>query len=412
MPEPRVFSTRDRSVHLAINAIPLRPGGGLTVILGLLTGLRETHMPLKITVFARHPETVRAIRESNKADHVEVILAGAGAARSTFWQNWRFGKVLQQHRVDVLLGINHHLKSVHCPQIVYHLNLRRFIKLEDVASPLETLRETFRNIASKRALQSADVNVFESEYLRSRAFATYPHIQDKSLSQNPAGGCQRARNRALRNGFGTCSKSVVSYIGLPDEVVERSQGTSAQYAGNPSLLAVTSPFAHKDNPTLLRTMAELIRREPEVDWSLRVAGGGNSADWQKFLALASELGVLERVNMLGFCPHDKLDHLLRSSLCLIAPSVMESFAMVALEAMARRCPAIVANTTAMPESVGDAAILTTPRSPEAFADAVQKVYHETEFREQLIQRGLAWIQGFRWSRCGQDFAQIIERLVA
>lgn len=373
-----------RPLRLAINAVPLRPGGGLTVLLGLLRGLQGLKGRVSTSVVCRHKATFEQIEEAGTAGHVELVGDGRGDLAAILWQRFRLGRWAKSQQADALLSFNHHAPSVRVPQVVYHINLRRFAPLDDIGGPLEWVKEKLRDAAARRAIHDAAANVFESRYLKEQALRAFP--SDRTDHD-------------------------VAYIGLPDELIERSHLGTGSAVQRPDLLAITSPFPHKDNPTLIRTLAELVRRQPDVPWRLLVAGGGPGA-WTDEQRLAEELGVASHVEWLGFCDQTRLDSLLRSALCLVAPSRLESFAMVALESMARRCPAIVADTAAMPESVGSAGLLARPGDAASFADAVQRIQSSPELRESLVSAGLEWISPLRWSSCGEDFGRILQRVAA
>ena len=370
-------------MHIAVNAIPLRPGGGLTVILGLLRGLRGESPEARLTVFAHHEPTVRALQDSGDADSVRVVRPVASNVGLFIWQEHIFGSVLRSARADALVTVNHYLRNIPCPQVVYHLNLLRFSRDNSTGGARSRVTDWFRNKAAERALFRAEANVFESHYLKDRAVACYP---------------------------GAGARNSVAYIGLPDAVVEESTQSDDGYRGQPRILAVTSPYPHKDNETLIRMLAALRAQAPNVPWRLDIAGGSSEKDWDPLRRLASELGVTSSVSWLGFCDHRRLDALLRQSLCLVSTSLVESFAMVAIEAMARRCPAIVADSAAMPESVGDAGLLARPSDAASFAEAVRGLYETPGRREQVVQRGLEWIEPLRWSRCGRDFWELFRNL--
>ena len=371
-------------MKLVINAIPIRPGGGLTVLLGVLDGLRRNRDPLDITVLTGAPETTAAVQNSATADRVETYLSEAGAAKSFLWQNFLVGNFVRDSGADILLAFNHYVLNVPCHQVIYHLNLRRFSREHRSGGPLERLKENIRDWSARRAMHHAAVNVYESGFLRRAAEVAVPHAS--------------TRRRVI-------------YIGLPDEVIDSATTTSDVYDGRPRLIAVTSPIAHKDNPTMLRTMAELQRRAPEVAWHLDVVGGTDPVAWKPFQEFARQLKVDRRITWHGYCDHGRMDTLLRRSLCLLSTSRMESFAMVAIESMARRCPPIVARTAAMPESVGDAGLLVTPGAAGEFADAILQLHRQPEKRRDFVQRGLQWIEPFRWSTCGNQFRRLFDEIV-
>jgi glycosyltransferase involved in cell wall biosynthesis len=375
-------------MHIVINAIPTRPGGGLTVVRGLVHSLAHVRSDWKISVLAAHAATRKAlaplVHQSGSID-VDTIPARGGAAAFA-WQRWRLAADLRRRGADALIAFNHFFGPTPCPQIIYHLNLCRFLNSVLYDGLRERFKESVRKRAARRALDRADANVFESHYLQRAAEAAIGR---------PARAAQ------------------VAYIGLPDELIrcaERRDDVRATQSSR--IVAITSPQPHKDNATIIRMLAALVRRAPGRDWRLDLAGGTDARAWQPLRALAASLGVADRIAWHGFLNQDRLTTLLQSALCLVSTSRLESFAMVPLETMARGCPPIVADCAAMPESVGDAALMARPGDAESFADAVIKLATDGQLRGQLVARGRHWIRGFSWSTCGQTFAQLIESLHA
>jgi len=370
-------------MHIAINAMPIHIGGGLTVVRGLLHGLRQVHPEWRITVFTGSRKTHESIQSLGCADHVERITGPSGSLASFRWQNSKLGERLQENKTDVFVTFNHHLFNISCPQIVYHLNLRRFCKTYRSRNPVEILKEFLRDRSARRALSLAHANVFESYYLQKTA---------ETLLGNPI------------------QIPKVIYIGLPKELLSLAHGRLVEETSSRRIVSISSPQKHKDNPTLVRMLAELSCREPEQNWQLDIAGGVSDSVWEPLKKLAKQEGVEDRIVWHGFCDHDKLTTLLRSAQCLVSASQLESFAMVPLEAMARGCPPVVADCTSMPESIGSAGLLVSPGNPQAFADAVQQITYEPGLRQRLVEEGYQWVSNFQWAKCGQAFAELIQQV--
>ncbi|MCA9267352.1 MAG: glycosyltransferase family 4 protein, partial [Planctomycetales bacterium] len=322
-----------------INALPIRHGGVLTVLLGLVKGLREASDDLDLTVLTSAERTYNAVVGLRCADRVDRRLVGSNAPITYAWENMFLGRHVQAAGADVVLTFNHYLHNVSCPQVVYFNNLRRFSKQYRSTNPFNMLAEAVRDRAAAAALKRADANVFESTFLLDAAAAS--HL------------------RPIRNPH-------VIYVGLPDRLLDAPSETTSSGAESRRLVAITSPQPHKDNETMIRTLAELVRREPETDWRLDVAGGVTAHAFDPLRRLAAELGVGVRITWHGYCDHHQLASLLRNGLCLLAASRLESFAMVPLEAMAYDCPPVVANYASMPESIGQAGLLAEPGSASSF----------------------------------------------
>jgi glycosyltransferase involved in cell wall biosynthesis len=60
-----------------------------------------------------------------------------------------------------------------------------------------------------------------------------------------------------------------------------------------------------------------------------------------------------------------------------------------LEAWGLDCPVVTSDLRGLREQAGDAALLADPRSVEAIADAIQRIWLDGELREELARRGRA-----------------------
>jgi D-inositol-3-phosphate glycosyltransferase len=102
--------------------------------------------------------------------------------------------------------------------------------------------------------------------------------------------------------------------------------------------------ADKNVETLMRAFARLPPRSPQA--RLLIIGDGPLRP--KLRQLSSQLGIDEFTTFLPFVPHQDLPWYYRSADVMVVPSnYLETFCMVALEAIACRCPLIV--TDQVPE---------------------------------------------------------------
>ena len=96
---------------------------------------------------------------------------------------------------------------------------------------------------------------------------------------------------------------------------------------------------------------------------------------------------------------------------LVAPSLYEGFGLTVLEAMACGTPTITSNVSAIPEVAGDAAVLVEPTDVAAITEAVLRINRDRNFRQDLIDRGLARVKEFSWQKTAQKTAQLYEQVV-
>jgi glycosyltransferase involved in cell wall biosynthesis len=122
--------------------------------------------------------------------------------------------------------------------------------------------------------------------------------------------------------------------------------------------------------------------------TLRLVGGGPTPAYEDALhSLARELGVAGRVRFEGSVTHDELVAAYRSSDVLVSLSTHEGFCVPVLEAMQAGLPVVAHAAAAVPDTVGDAALLVTSLRPLTVAAAVERVVADDGLRDELIRRG-------------------------
>lgn len=120
-------------------------------------------------------------------------------------------------------------------------------------------------------------------------------------------------------------------------------------------------------------------------------------------------GLSDRVIMTGWLPRDELTALLRGAVALVHPSLDEGFGMTPLEAMAAGVPAVVSDAGALPETVGDAALVVPAGDPQAWAEALERIVGDEALRARLVDRGLARAAQFTWARTARETIAVYDR---
>ena len=145
------------------------------------------------------------------------------------------------------------------------------------------------------------------------------------------------------------------------------------------LLYPANRWPHKNHERLFEALALLRRSRPGL--TLVLTGSGHEGR-----------RVPAGVEVRGHVPPAELADLYRSAAALVFPSLYEGFGAPPLEAMACGCPVAASGATALPEVVGDAAVLFDPASPEAIAEGVERALGDPA----LPARGLERAAGFTW----------------
>jgi glycosyltransferase involved in cell wall biosynthesis len=160
-------------------------------------------------------------------------------------------------------------------------------------------------------------------------------------------------------------------------------------------------------------LVEALARLREVTPPVHLVLAGDTSDLyqaeaERCRARAQELGLAERVHLLGHVSDEGLKDVYRAADVLVMPSRHEGFCIPVLEAMACGVPVVAARAGALPETVGSAGLTFTPDDVEDFARQLLRVLPSprTAVRGLTIRAPRVALVAFRF---GTDFAGGAER---
>jgi glycosyltransferase involved in cell wall biosynthesis len=93
---------------------------------------------------------------------------------------------------------------------------------------------------------------------------------------------------------------------------------------------------------------------------------------------------------------DELSKVIGGAYALVYASLFEGFGIPILEALQCDVPAIVSNTSSMPEVAGDAALLVDPTDVQDIANKMHLIYKDEALRSKLIEKARVQIKKFSW----------------
>jgi glycosyltransferase involved in cell wall biosynthesis len=143
----------------------------------------------------------------------------------------------------------------------------------------------------------------------------------------------------------------------------------------------------KGYPYLIEACRLLIDRGYDV--RLRIVGGGEMKDaLRRHIA---EVGLDERVELLGARPQDEVIELYRTATVFALPCVVldngdrDGIPNVLVEAMRLGLPVVSTAVSGIPELVGDetTGLLVPPRDAEALASALARLLDDAQLRARL-----------------------------
>lgn len=175
------------------------------------------------------------------------------------------------------------------------------------------------------------------------------------------------------------------------------------------VLYVSALRRHKNWEALVRAWAALSA-EVRAQHPLVLVGGHRGAE-QRLAALRAEFGLNEnQPRLLSGLSDDALRCLYGSCGLFVFPSFLEGFGLPPLEAMACGAPVLAANTTSIPEVLGDAAAYFNPWVSRELGEQLAKLLAVPARRAQMKTASVARAAEFHPRRTGEAFLALCERL--
>lgn len=172
--------------------------------------------------------------------------------------------------------------------------------------------------------------------------------------------------------------------------------------GRFTLLSVGLLDPRKAHDLIIRALPRL----PDVD--LLIAGIG--PERKNLEQLARELGVEDRVTLLGAVPQTELKNYYNAADALVLASSREGWANVLLEAMACGTPVVASNVWGTPEVVAapEAGVLMPERTPDGLVRALGQL--RADYPEHAATRRYA--ENFGWQPTTQGQIDLFQSIMA
>jgi len=339
--------------------------GNSTYARDLISALFATEGPEAFALFAADPDHpfYRSL-PSRRGSRVFQVLQGRGFARL----GWTLARAAAQQRVDGLHA-QYWAPLAYGGPLVVTVHDLAFLHVPDTFPA--ALRLALR-VLVPRSLAKASRVITVSEFSRGDIVTSYG-VRPEKVTVIP--GAAGASFRPLESA--------------------RTEGVLARYGLEPGFLFSLGRLNRRKNLERILLAYGRLRTGGVSDAPLVIAGkrdyGGEEVLRRMRL---SEVG--SRVRWVGLIPDEDLPAFYNAAACFVYPSLFEGFGLPALEAMACGTPVVTSDRAALPELVGDAALVVDPESVEALVDAMTRVLTDATLAADLGRRGLERSRRFSW----------------
>jgi glycosyltransferase involved in cell wall biosynthesis len=261
---------------------------------------------------------------------------------------------------------------------IQHRFFPQFFREKDVA---------LRDRNSRKAALGASFLIADSEYTK--------------LTLQEAYGVAESQMQVVPLGVGEEYRPLTDQALLAEE--RRTLGLE-----KPFLYYPAATWLHKNHANLLAALKILAARG--FDGELVLTGVATKAR-DGLLAQIGELGLSERVRVLGYLPYEKLPVIYNLARLTVFPSLFEGFGMPVLEAMACGCPVACSDVTSIPEVGGDAVRYFDPTSPEQIASTVAELWEDEASLADLGRRGLERAARFSWAETARQTLEVYQSVL-
>ena len=203
--------------------------------------------------------------------------------------------------------------------------------------------------------------------------------------------------------------AVDEQVAQPVQEEERRRTLARYQVEYPFILYAGRIQVHKNIPRLIEAFA-VVKAELEAHPRYRnlrlIIIGDQLSAFPAVRHSVLHTRIQDWVRFLGFVPVETLRVFYDAATAFLFPSLYEGFGLPPLEAMAHGTPVVTSSVSALPEVVGDAAVLVNPENVFDIARGLRQVLLDEEFREQLRQRGFQQVRRFSWDRSAERVLEI------
>jgi glycosyltransferase involved in cell wall biosynthesis len=186
----------------------------------------------------------------------------------------------------------------------------------------------------------------------------------------------------------------------------RKQDVKKKYTNNEDYFLFIGPIhARKNLPNVIQAF-ERFKAQRKTTMKLVIIG---KTFWRKrkYRAKTNDSDVI----YLDYIASEELYAITASAFCLVYASFYEGFGIPMIEAMNCGVPVIASNCSAMPEIVGESAVLINPNSVDSITEAMLKMENDSVLREILIEKAYKNCERFSWDNSANLFWNCILKTV-
>ena len=177
------------------------------------------------------------------------------------------------------------------------------------------------------------------------------------------------------------------------------------------LLHIGTLEPRKNLDFLIDVFCEAIKDKKNANLSLVITG---KKGWyfEGLFEKVRKLELEEKVIFTGYIDEGDKGAIYQGAKIFTFPSLYEGFGLPPLEAMACGVPVISSNTSSMPEVIGDAGELISPKNKMAWVEAITRINGDDKLYVEMQRKNAIQVEKFDWEKTAQKTIEVYERCVS
>jgi glycosyltransferase involved in cell wall biosynthesis len=167
------------------------------------------------------------------------------------------------------------------------------------------------------------------------------------------------------------------YLGMDVSESERQRVRTIYHLPERYLFYPAQFWPHKNHTRIVQALG-LLKQEHNmkipVVFSGSYTGEIRERTFHEVMSMSSQLGLDEETHYLGYVPDEDMSGIYADAAALVMPTFFGPTNIPVLEAWGFGCPVLTSDIRGIREQVQDAAVLVDPRSVEAIADGIYRLW--------------------------------------
>jgi glycosyltransferase involved in cell wall biosynthesis len=170
-------------------------------------------------------------------------------------------------------------------------------------------------------------------------------------------------------------------------------------------------WPHKNHVRIVEAMA-LLKQQHDIKvhilFSGYHSGAIREATFKEVTETAAKLQVHDQISYFGYVPDEDIAALYAEARALIMPTFFGATNIPPLEAWALGCPVLTSDIRGIRQQAGEASILVDPKSVEALAEGMRRLWTDDDLCKTLIAKGAQRLNKFTFD----DFRKRLSDVIA